>query len=555
MNHSMAIRLPGLAERINHWIILSGVIAVAILLRILLLVLNAFPFNSDEAIVALMARHILHGIDFPLFFYGQAYMGSFDAILVALGFGLFGEQVWVIRLVQIILYTGLILTTYFIALNISQTRTLALLASLFMMIPSINITLYTTVSLGGYGEALLIGNLILLCALLIRNEIRNFEFIKPKLSFLFGILIGFGFWVFGLTLVFSISAMIYLGWLVKKTAFYREKTDAFRKILLYIVVGTILGLTPVIFHVLSGGAGAVIRELMGSAIAGAGGDTLIQQITTSLVSFLIIGLTAILGIRPPWEVRWLILPLVPFVLMFWAAAVYFYLKKDSLVRKSLADQGLLLLLVVVLTVSGFVLTPFGADPSGRYFLPLAVPMVILAAAFTWQMYLRWKPWLWILPAFILSFHLLGIFQSALSNPPGITTQFDAVAQVNHAYDQELMDFLNKNNIHTGYSNYWVAYPLAFLSHESLIFVPVLPYHEDFRYTTRDNRYLPYNDMVIVSPKSAYITTKHPDLNQYIREQFTNHQINWSEQSIGDYQIFYDLSEPITPAAIGLGANR
>ena len=283
MNHSMAIRLPGLAERINHWIILSGVIAVAILLRILLLVLNAFPFNSDEAIVALMARHILHGIDFPLFFYGQAYMGSFDAILVALGFGLFGEQVWVIRLVQIILYTGLILTTYFIALNISQTRTLALLASLFMMIPSINITLYTTVSLGGYGEALLIGNLILLCALLIRNEIRNFEFIKPKLSFLFGILIGFGFWVFGLTLVFSISAMIYLGWLVKKTAFYREKTDAFRKILLYIVVGTILGLTPVIFHVLSGGAGAVIRELMGSAIAGAGGDTLIQQITTGIL--------------------------------------------------------------------------------------------------------------------------------------------------------------------------------------------------------------------------------------------------------------------------------
>jgi hypothetical protein len=36
------------------------------------------PFNSDEAIVGLMARHMLQG-ERPLFFYGQAYLGSLDA--------------------------------------------------------------------------------------------------------------------------------------------------------------------------------------------------------------------------------------------------------------------------------------------------------------------------------------------------------------------------------------------------------------------------------------------------------------------------------------------
>jgi hypothetical protein len=54
--------------------------------------MNAVPFNADEAIVALMARHILQG-ERPIFFYGQAYMGSLDAYLVALGFLLFGQQI------------------------------------------------------------------------------------------------------------------------------------------------------------------------------------------------------------------------------------------------------------------------------------------------------------------------------------------------------------------------------------------------------------------------------------------------------------------------------
>ena len=64
---------------------------------------DVIPFNSDEAIVALMARHILQG-ELPVFFYGQVYMGSLDAFMVAGGFALFGQHVWVIRLVQTILF-------------------------------------------------------------------------------------------------------------------------------------------------------------------------------------------------------------------------------------------------------------------------------------------------------------------------------------------------------------------------------------------------------------------------------------------------------------------
>src|SRR5512134_3850864 len=76
----------------------------------LFLLLDVIPFNADEAVVALMARHILMG-ERPVFFYGQAYMGSLDAFLIAGAFRLFGEGVWAIRLVQAWLYLLVLGTT------------------------------------------------------------------------------------------------------------------------------------------------------------------------------------------------------------------------------------------------------------------------------------------------------------------------------------------------------------------------------------------------------------------------------------------------------------
>jgi hypothetical protein len=37
-------------------------------------------FDSDEAIIGLMARHILRG-QVPIYYYGQNYLGSLDALL------------------------------------------------------------------------------------------------------------------------------------------------------------------------------------------------------------------------------------------------------------------------------------------------------------------------------------------------------------------------------------------------------------------------------------------------------------------------------------------
>jgi 4-amino-4-deoxy-L-arabinose transferase-like glycosyltransferase len=136
------------------------VVVLGLALKGALLAGGAVPFNSDEAIVALMARHILQG-ERPAFFYGQAYMGSPDAYLIAGAFALMGESLLAVRVVQVVLFLVVLLTAYRVALRFTGSSSVALLTALLFACPPVLLSLYTTATLGGYGEALLAGNLLL----------------------------------------------------------------------------------------------------------------------------------------------------------------------------------------------------------------------------------------------------------------------------------------------------------------------------------------------------------------------------------------------------------
>src|SRR5512140_448409 len=118
-------------------LILVGILVVAAGWKALLLALGVLPFNADEAVVGLMARHILQG-ERPVFFYGQAYMGSLDAWLVVIGFAIFGAQVWIIRLVQTLLFLGTVYTTVRLGERISASFRTGLLAGAFLAVPAVN---------------------------------------------------------------------------------------------------------------------------------------------------------------------------------------------------------------------------------------------------------------------------------------------------------------------------------------------------------------------------------------------------------------------------------
>ncbi len=548
----------GLQKFIHPTLIVALSLVIAIGLKWIILINEKVPFNSDEAIVALMARHILTG-GRPIFFYGQSYMGSLDAWLVSFGFFLFGESVWVIRFIQTILYCGTILTTYWLGRIIFKSSKIGSIGALLLAVPTVNVLLYTTVSLGGYGEALLLGNLILICAVYLgrctETNYRN----RLWVWFILGFLAGIGFWSFGIILIYFLPVLVYSFY---KTIHYYWSTElpqnqVIRAIFSRIfvgIVGLIIGSLPLFFYGYQYGWLNMIWEYTGGAIAGVEGLAYPYQVGQHVLNFLILGITVILGFRPPWASNWLALPLIPFQLLFWIAVGWFAVSDIRYRGNNLRAEKLLLLAPIVILLVAFIFSPFGADPSGRYFIPVILPMSLYAAGMI--IYTKKKNALLGtgLLLLVVGFHLCGFIQITYYDSTGFTTQFDSVTQVDQAYMGDLIDFLEANGELRGYTNYWVSYPLAFLSSERVIFIPRLPYHDDFRYSERDDRYSPYYEMVTDANKVAYITSNHEKLDMHLREEFQRLDIKWREETIGDFRVFYDLSAVVRPADIGLGTN-
>jgi hypothetical protein len=557
----------------------------ALVLKGLLLALNAVPFNADEAIVALMARHIRHGAR-PWFFYGQAYMGSLDAYLVAGAYSLIGESVLAVRAVQMILFSATLLTSYVVAQRLSGSAHVAVLTVLLLAFPPVLLTLYTTVSLGGYGEALLIGNLLLWLGHRLGREDQN----RSCVWLVWGLTAGLGFWAFALVLVYAVPVGLWLLW----QTLSRSPTEGSSRFALQArcfalaALGFAAGSLPWWLgnlHQMDAG----VAELLGKAVQStATAKGFLGNVGSRIFNFLILGLPALFGLRFPWSASgpplWLGVPALALYLgaLGYAARRTLERLRGEAASTSIASRSgsghaswrrawstagrrvdfLLLWGIGGTLLLGFVLTPFGGDPSGRYFLPLYLPLSIFTAdaLVALRQRLRRRGWwhasTWVLLGLVLAFNLVSTAQAALDNPPGITTQFDPISQVDHRHYEDLMAFLGTHDGTRGYTNYWIAYPLAFLSGEEIILVPRLPYKADLRYTSRDDRYAPYREMVEASPIGAaspavYVTSRHPRLDALLRERFTQLGVSFQERQISSYHIFYDLSRTVKPEELSI----
>ena len=125
---------------------------------------DGIAFDSDEAIVYLMGRHISQGKPIPTFFYDQVYMGSLSAISVAGGFKLFGDSLETARIVQTAEFLLTLLSGFALARAVTGSARVAAIALLILAFPPASATLYTSISTGGWHEVMLCGNLVMLFA-------------------------------------------------------------------------------------------------------------------------------------------------------------------------------------------------------------------------------------------------------------------------------------------------------------------------------------------------------------------------------------------------------
>ncbi|HEY4385319.1 MAG TPA: hypothetical protein VGN34_12740 [Ktedonobacteraceae bacterium] len=172
---------------------LLALVVAATLLRFVLISNNWPATNSDEATIDLMALHILTRGEHPIFFYGQPYMGSFEAYIGALCFRLFGISVFSLRLGLLPILAGFLVSLYFLT-SLLYSKRLALIVVALLALGSNDSIYHQFIAIGGYPETLLFGTLIfLLSSLLVLSRQYNHNR-RTWIYAILGLLIGFSFY-------------------------------------------------------------------------------------------------------------------------------------------------------------------------------------------------------------------------------------------------------------------------------------------------------------------------------------------------------------------------
>jgi len=140
-----------------------AIIACATLLRLLLISLNYPILNSDEGTIGIMARHIAYRGEWPIFFYGQHYMGGLEAYIGAVLFHLFGASLFSLRLGLILMF-GLFLVSTYLLTSLLYSKAWALISLALSGVGSSFVLSRQLSAIGGYPETLLFGSMAFLFA-------------------------------------------------------------------------------------------------------------------------------------------------------------------------------------------------------------------------------------------------------------------------------------------------------------------------------------------------------------------------------------------------------
>lgn len=147
-------------------------------------------YLADEGIVGLMGKHILEGSVYPIFFYGQDYLGALEAYSVALAFSLFGVSFLSLRLVTLaysLALAALVFRFTYRAYSVAAARW----ATVIVAVAPMYFLQWNLKARGGFVE-----HLVLVFALLLlfwRFYVRHER--DPALSFVFGLVAGIALWV------------------------------------------------------------------------------------------------------------------------------------------------------------------------------------------------------------------------------------------------------------------------------------------------------------------------------------------------------------------------
>ncbi len=504
-------------------IILAVLVLAGLVLRIAILLSPLGALEADEAVVGLMARHILEG-DRPLFYWGQAYLGTLEAFTAAAVFAVVGASTLALKAVPTAYSLLYLLLSYLVARRLFGTGP-ALLTAGYLALPPLFLALWSTKPRGGYIEFLTLGEAALLAALWTTRASRLLPGALLTLA-----LAGLSVWTHPLGVVYGLLAMAYVA------------TRRHRDIPLWAALAVALAVLA--------GLGLFLRAYLANRLPDAPGPLeglALAEGPANLARLLQIGGAVLVGLaqgstsRELFEADWPSRPgsshlvttllglLAAWLLLRYGRSVVALFRPDA---SESASGPALLVGVLVLTPLVVAFTSFGQrlliiEP--RYALPLysAVPLV---ARELWR--LRRAPA--ALAAACIAVLAINAW-SWLSADPRLA--FPAtIGPTTPQTRAALLAALEAENLRYIYTNYWLAYPLAFESGEWVIPSVI---SDGF------NRYIPYAYWVSVADRPAWVFVADGAEERAFQAKLAQARASWHTLRVSIYRVYYDV-DPVQP---------
>ncbi|WP_146747267.1 hypothetical protein [Thermogemmatispora tikiterensis] len=179
-------------------------LALALAVRLFLAIRHNPVIEGDEALTGIQAENILRG-EWPIYYYGQAYMGSLEAYILALFFAVAGPSVLVLRIAMSCTSLLLVWLTWRCGealaceagLRAGPRRLFLIVATAIAALPPLYDAVLELRSYGGYTEAMIV-MLWLLWATLRLTQRWHQGASRRELAWRWagiGLLVGLGLWI------------------------------------------------------------------------------------------------------------------------------------------------------------------------------------------------------------------------------------------------------------------------------------------------------------------------------------------------------------------------
>lgn len=545
--------------------LLALILLVGAGLRCWLLLGPFREIDADEAVVGLMALQMPG--ELPAFYWQQAYLGTLEPLTAWVIFALVGPSTAALKAVPA-LYSLLFIGLLYLAARRAFGAGAALLAALYLAVPPSFFAAWSVKARGGYPEALALGTVCLLAAQRLAglggpdadagatagrdgsppSPTRGRR--RHRWALAFGLAAGLALWTHPMSIVFVAAGALYVGltWRGVAASAGRPGGRPVRAIgwpaaapwlpltVGLIAVGGIVGLLPAVLHNLVNG--------FPSLRFAAEGGTEPRAALLNLWGFVRYGLPVLAGLAEGTPTRELLLqdwptrpgssPLVTVVLPVLGLALVWWHRRSlaALWRGGppAAARGPALFVLVLLLVPPFIAVSrfanLWAEP--RYALPIyaIVPLATAAAVATWR---RSQPLGGLLVAAALGLNLFSLATSdyRLSLPINAGESTAASRAV-------LIAALRQRGIDRIYTDYWLAYPLAFESCEAI--VPSV-------WSGGFGRRAAYSHLVFTAPRPAFVFPRDAPGDVEFRALLAATGGRATVEEIAAYRVYTDV-EPL-----------